>query len=377
MTAEIDKPEWCSVSKLEIVEPDPKLAYIFSNGRNRITVSVRIVPVTKDYTIIKREDLSDEEVQQRITLIDAIDETELPLDVHTEWTTDKIIWGYTHNVNPEDPQNRFVNTPDGVGMLLSERANEGERIIKFNVYCRVTGGDVPKKKIAIKVSLHNGDVFTSNGPAATGSAYISLFTLLHKEYKDYDIKPYYYDFVKAKDDCNDGASLYRVVELSLNSEKYRLVASQIFNNEKEQYEINSLKKAFFDNESEYPWIHRAVLSPKGAFSYYCWGFDHIPEKANVDNDSNDIQPPLGRGLHHCYVRINKVFTSHQKKFLVIIIWQKKSGGTESVILDKPINVRVYDQFGNQGEFKLSMGEDLCVKNQSTSAGVKLDPFQIE
>lgn len=372
-----EKSEWWGISKLEIIEPTSNPSHIYCNGLNRVTLSIYITPITKDHNIIEKEYLSDEEIKRNIILIDAIEGTPLLFNEFSVVSTHEGKWGYTDNISHEDAANKFVKIPYLFGhrhvsrMAYSEPIDNGTRKISYNIYCNArSGGTV--KKIAVKIMPTAGETITSlNGPSTSGAGFITLLTLTPLEYKPEHIQTTYYPPEIAQNACDTDGSDYRIVELGLNSSDFKLVASEIFGNNKTAEDIKKLNDLFFDNVSEFPWIHRVAVLPEGAYSYYCWGFDHIPEESNTDHSSKDNPYNLGRGHSYCYVKINEIFRRKQEKFFILIIYQSKSGSSKPKIRDIPIKIRLYDQYGNKGEFQLKMGENLHVEGDKKAPGVTL------
>lgn len=364
MINENDKGMWWGLSKLEILEPFSNVAYIYSNGRNRVSVTVKVIPINKDHNVIGKDELSDEDIKRYITLIDAVDESPLPFNDLLNGSTFYDRWSYTDNVDLYDPSNKFVKSPlvpstqPANKKLAPSLMEEEARLIKFNIYCKArVGGSL--KRIAIKVSPPGGQAITSlKGPAA-GAAFITMSTLTPLNYTKSDIVLNYSPYTKAENSCGDDGSVFRVIELQLNSKDFKLVASEISGNVKSPDEIQALRVKYFDNENEFPWIHRAAMLSTGAYSYYCWGFDHIPKETNADHNSIENPYALGRGHSYCYVKINEIYTKNQEAFFILIIRQKNRGSIdELIILDKIIKVKLYDQFGNLGAFTIQMGERL-------------------
>lgn len=378
MVTESNKPAWWGVSKLEIVAPTSNSSFLYCNGRNRITLTIKVLPITKNYEIIGKEDLSDAEIIKHITLIDAIDESPLSFNDTLDVSSSQDKWCYTDNTDPNDKSNKFVKTPFGINHrnaenLLSKDNNNGSRLVSFNIYCKARAGN-SSKKIAIKIEPPEGEVITSlSGPSMTGPSSITLTTLSPLEYRPDNLILHYHALEKAENACDADGSLYRVIELQLAYSDLKLISSEIHENQKTQDEIKTLNKLFYDNISEYPWIHRIAVLPNGAFSYYCWGFDHVPDDSGIDINSKNNPYNLGRGYSYCYVKVHEIFTERQEKFFILIIQQRKSGSGSSnpVTLDMGVKFRLYDQYGNKGDFKLIMSEDLYVENGVSCPGVRL------
>jgi len=380
MSKERNESGWWGVSKLEIVEPISNSSYIYCNGRNRITLSIKLIPITKAHDVIGKEVLSDEEIKKNIILVDAIDETPLHFNEFYNENKPKYFWGYTDNVNPDDSDNKFVKTPYLLSSrttsetIYSERDSDAIRLIKFNIYCKERAGGTIKK-IAVKVTPTDGDAITSlNGPSMTGAGSIILNTLTTYEYVSSDIKLDHLPFQKADNACNNDGSEFRIVKLGLRSPGLVLVSSEIFENQKTDEDLRILNKWFFDNKREFPWIHRVAVLPEGAYSYYCWGFDHVPDEPDDFPENPNSPYNLGRGYSYCYVKIPAVFRRFQEHFFILIIRQKKSGstGTSFPPRDMGVKFRLYDQYGNKGDFKLKMGESIYTEeNNEKTPGVKL------
>ncbi len=120
-------------------------------------------------------------------------------------------------------------------------------------------------------------------------------------------------------------------------------------------EIKALERLFYNHDLQ--WLRRYCLGRKLVFTYYAW--DINKEEGDIFGEAPNRYKLLGRNYRYCLGKIKfPISISPQRvsgSFPVVIVKQTLSGSSGQAE-NYPINVVLYEQYGNACRVKLKMFE---------------------